>query len=131
MSKAEMTVHDIKPDSLRFERQDLRTDLQFVVVDMVCNSDKGDEFRLKMFMDRTRHDQVVTVNLAGFKVTEDQQASVIRALRGYLEHLEKVRDDALGHGRNEEGRSCAERALEVRRLIGDEIIERGVDDDGT
>ena len=66
MSKAEMAVHNIDPESLRFERQELETSMgQFVVVDLICETEGGDEYRLKMFMDELPHSHPVVVDLGG------------------------------------------------------------------
>jgi hypothetical protein len=73
MSKAEMTVHNIKPDSLRFERSNLSLGKgdgghQFTVVDLFCQSVHGHEFRLQMFMDDTPWNAPVTVDIGGIKI---------------------------------------------------------------
>lgn len=66
MSKAEMAVHRVVPNSIRFERQDLAArGNEFVVVDLVCSTESGDEFRFKMFFDELPHSHPVTVDLGG------------------------------------------------------------------
>ncbi len=135
MSKAEMAVHYIKPDSLRFERKDLRVGLedggaQFTVVDLFCESVSGDEFRLKMFMDGTpwEWDTPVSVDLGGIKIkgVEPGLSEPVRAaLEEHLEHLDACRDDASAHGRLDEMRSCIDRGDELRLLLGDGAAGEG------
>lgn len=132
MSKAEMAVHYIKPDSLRFERQNLRCDgVSFTVVDLFCESETGDEFRLQMFMDNTAWRTKVEVNVAGLKIVGTEEARlpqpVVEALREHLDHLEAAQSDAFVNGRNEEARSCGERAEEVALLI---VTERADTEEG-
>ncbi len=135
MSKAEMSVHYIKPDSLRFERQNLRSQgKQFTVVDLFCETEEGDEFQLKMFMDETSWRAPVSVDIGDaveIKGLKHGQPEAVRlALKEYLEHLDACRDDASANGRLDEMQSCIERGNEIRLLIGDEDTEGGGTNDG-
>ncbi len=133
MSKAEMAVHYIKPDSLRFERKDLRVGIeddsaQFTVVDLFCESVSGDEFRLKMFMDGTPWDTPVSVDLGGIKIkgVEPGLSAPVRVvIEEYLEHLDACRDDASAHGRLDGMRSCINRGDKLRLLLGDGAAGEG------
>ncbi len=138
MSKAEMSVHYIKPDSLRLERANLSLGpedgrKQVTVVTLICESEDGDEFRLQMFMDNTAWRTKVEVDVAGLKIvgTEEDRLSppVVEALCEYLDYLENAHIGA--NGRAGEAQSC-ERAEEVRLLIvsGTENTEEGGVDDG-
>ena len=138
MSKAEMAVHHIKPDSLRFERQNLSLDEQsrggqFTVVDLICESESSDEFRLKMFMDETLWHTPVSVDLGGIKIkgVEPGLSAPVRvALEEHLEHLDDCRDDASAHGRLDEMQSCLDRTDKVRLLLRDVVAGEGGADDG-
>lgn len=125
MSKAEMTmtVHDVQPTSLRFERQDLQAGGDpFTVVDLVCDTEDGNQIRLKMFMGGVGHHPAVTVAVGDLTVVGEADGGpswlVLRALVEYAEQLDLCSNDAHAKGNACDAQSCSDRATEVRRLIG-------------